>query len=74
MPAVPMSSTQIADDIAERIRVGEYQPGAKLPSYSELGQLYNCATSTAARVILILRERGLVVGVPGRGTYVTDKR
>lgn len=72
MPAVPMSSGQIADDLAARIAAGEYPPGSKLPSYAELGQLYNVASSTAARVILILRERGIVVGVPGRGVYVPD--
>ena len=70
---VPMTSSQIADDLATRIRAGEYPAGSKLPSYAELAELYNVASTTAARVILILRERGLVVGVPGRGTYVKDE-
>jgi GntR family transcriptional regulator len=72
MPAVPMSSAQIVEDLTARIAAGEYPPGTKLPSYAELGRLYNITHSTAARVILILRERGIVVGVPGRGVYVSE--
>lgn len=72
VPAIPQSSAQIADDLTARIKAGEYQPGEKLPSYAELAELYNIAPTTAARVILILRTKGVVVGVPGRGTFVAE--
>lgn len=70
MPAVPMSAVQIADDLASRIKAGEYQPGDKLPSYSQLAELYSVKHGTIARVMLILRDRGVVVGAPGRGVFV----
>jgi GntR family transcriptional regulator len=70
---IPMSSSQIVDDLAERIRLGEYQPGTQLPTYDSLASLYDVSPATIAIVVRILRERGLVVGVPGRGTYVAEE-
>lgn len=67
-----MSSGQIVNDLAERIRLGEYPPGTQLPTYAVLAALYDVSPATIAIVIRILRERGLVVGVPGRGTYVVE--
>lgn len=72
VPKIPMSSGQIVEDLAERIRLGEYAPGTQLPTYAALSGLYDVSPATIAIVIRILRERGLVVGVPGRGTYVVD--
>ncbi|MEV0459575.1 winged helix-turn-helix domain-containing protein [Catellatospora methionotrophica] len=69
---VPMSYTQIADDLADRIKSGEYPPGSKLPSYNELSTLYSVHFGTIARVIALLRDRGVVIGSPGRGTFVPD--
>ncbi|GAA1575552.1 hypothetical protein GCM10009827_116740 [Dactylosporangium maewongense] len=72
VPAIPMSSGQIVDDLAARIRSGEYVPGTQLPTYASLADLYDVSPATIAIVIRILRERGLVVGVPGRGTFVAE--
>jgi len=69
---IPMSSVQIADDLAARIRSGEYPPGERLPSYAELAELYDVSVSTVQQVLVRLKERGLVVGLQGRGTYVSD--
>lgn len=69
---VPMSSDQIARDLTERIRVGEYKPGEQLPTYAVLASLYSVSPATIAIVMRLLRERGVVVGVPGRGTFVPD--
>lgn len=71
MPALPMSSAQITEDLAARIGAGEYGPAnTQLPTYTELARLYNVSFTTIARVILVLRDRGVVTGVPGRGTFV----
>lgn len=69
-----MSSAQIVEDLAERIRLGEYKPGQQLPTYDSLSKLYDVSPATIAIVVRILRERGLVVGVPGRGTFVAIPR
>lgn len=69
---VPMTAEQIADDIADRIKRGEYKAGEQLPPYRVLADLYGVHVSTVARVMLILRARGTVVGVPGRGVFVPD--
>lgn len=70
--AIPMSAGQIADDLTDRIRSGEYPAGSQLPTYRELMRLYSVGYTTIATVIGLLRDRGVVVGVPGRGTYVPE--
>lgn len=72
MPAIPLSYADIAADITARIKSGEYKPGEKLPSYTQLSELYSVSFSTAARAVALLRDRGLVVGAPGRGVYVKE--
>ncbi|MEV4841978.1 winged helix-turn-helix domain-containing protein [Micromonospora matsumotoense] len=72
MPAIPLSYTDIAADITSRIKGGEYGPGAKLPSYSQLADLYSVSFSTAARAVALLRDRGVVIGAPGRGVFVRE--
>ncbi|MFC7247580.1 winged helix-turn-helix domain-containing protein [Catellatospora aurea] len=69
---IPMTYAQIAEDLSERIKSGEYPPGAKLPSYNQLGELYSVGFSTIAKAIALLRDRGVVIGAPGRGVYVAD--
>ncbi|MFC7756981.1 winged helix-turn-helix domain-containing protein [Catellatospora bangladeshensis] len=69
-----MSSTEIAADIAARIKTGEYPPGSRLPSYSQLTEIYApVSVATIARVIRDLRIQGVVVGSPGRGVYVPEE-
>jgi GntR family transcriptional regulator len=70
---VPMTSNQIVKDLTDRIEAGEYQPGSQLPTYAALAKLYSVSEATIAIVVRILRERGVVVGVQGRGTYVTER-
>jgi GntR family transcriptional regulator len=63
---------EIAADIRERIRNGEYPPGSKLPSYAELAEMYSVHRSTILRAMIELRATGDVRGEPGRGTFVPD--
>jgi len=67
-----LTYSQIADDLADRIARGEYQPGDKLPTHRELADLYGVSFSTAQRAIGLLRDRGVVRGEMGRGLYVPD--
>lgn len=72
VPKIPMSSEQIVDDLTARIRGGEYPPGTQLPTYQSLSDLYDVSPATIAIVMRILRERGVVIGVRGRGTFVPE--
>jgi len=67
-----MSMDQIAADLTDRIRRGEYAPGKQLPTYASLADQYSVSTGTIARVMIVLRTSGVVVGVPGRGVFVPD--
>lgn len=70
---VKLTYRQIADDLEERIRRGEYAPGADLPKYRELAELYSVSIATAARAYGLLRDRGVVIGAPGRGMSVPEE-
>lgn len=69
---IPMSAGQVADDLADRIKRGEYPPGTRLPSYREMMDLYGISYGTVAAVYIRLRERGVAVGVPGIGVFVAE--
>ena len=71
---LPMTSAQIAEDLTARIKSGEYRPGQQLPTYHTLSKLYSVSYATIARVIVLLRDRGVVVGIPGRGVFVPEQR
>lgn len=70
MPAIPLTSDEIVQDLADRIKAGEYKPGERLPKYGELQRMYDASHGTIATVIVRLKDRGLVVGLRGRGVYV----
>lgn len=61
---------QVADIIAARIAAGELQPNRPIPSEAQMAQEFGIAKLTARRAARELRDRGLVVTVPGRGTFV----
>ncbi len=60
----------IADDIAGQIERGELRPGQRLPGEADLAAHYGAARMTIRRAARELRERGLVIVVTGKGTYV----
>jgi GntR family transcriptional regulator len=63
------SYVQVADDIQRRITAGEIT--AKLPSERSFADEYGVAYTTVRHAMAVLRERGVVVTVHGRGTFVT---
>ena len=64
---------QLADLLAEQINAGEIQPDYPIPSETWLQQRYGVARNTARRAVDLLRERGLVCTIGGRGTFVKGK-
>lgn len=63
---------QVADDIVRRIADGEI--AAKLPSERSLAEEYGVAYTTVRHAMAILRDRGVIITVHGRGTYVNPPR
>jgi len=63
---------QIADDIERQIRTGRLQPRAALPAIDRLAEDYGVARMTIIRATQLLVERGLVVVLSGRGTFVRE--
>jgi GntR family transcriptional regulator len=80
MPVPPFKPTplrlmyeQVAEHVAARIEAGELAPGSKLPPERELASEYGVAYNTMRSAMQILRDRGLVVTMHGRGTYVAER-
>jgi GntR family transcriptional regulator len=63
---------RLADHIAARITAGDLPAEARLPAERDLAAEYAVAIGTARRAVLELRDRGLVVTLPGKGTYVVS--
>src|SRR6266705_355188 len=63
---------RVADHIAARIAAGDLPAEARLPAERDLAAEYAVAIGTARRAVLELRDRGLVVTLPGKGTYVVS--
>ncbi|MFJ8662427.1 GntR family transcriptional regulator [Streptomyces sp. NPDC093795] len=62
---------QLAEVIAAKIETGEYAPDRMIPTPARLSEEYGIAVLTARRAMRELRERGLIITVPGKGSFVT---
>ncbi|AJE41218.1 GntR family transcriptional regulator [Streptomyces nodosus] len=73
----PMSArplyVQLADVIAQQIETGKLAPDRPIPSENHLADAYGVARLTARRAARELRERGLVVTVRGKGSFVVEQ-
>ena len=63
-----LAYVQLADDLARRIGSGELT--GRLPSERDLASEYGVAYGTVRRAMEVLRDRGLVQSVHGRGTFI----
>lgn len=61
---------QVAALIEARITAGTYQPDRLIPSEAHFQQEFGVTRDTVRAGVAILRARGLVVTVRGKGTYV----
>lgn len=61
---------RVVDDITTRIASGELAPGARLRAERDLAAYYGVSYGTVRRAMQVLRERGLIESVQGRGTFV----
>jgi DNA-binding GntR family transcriptional regulator len=76
-PLDPMSAKplymQLADVVAAKIESGELAPDRPIPSENHLAEAYDVARLTARRAAQELRERGLIVTVRGKGSFVLER-
>ncbi len=65
---------QIAAWLRAEIESGKYRPGLDpLPSEKDLVDMFGVARDTVRRAVQVLRDEGLVVTIPQRGTYVAER-
>ncbi|MEU5052469.1 winged helix-turn-helix domain-containing protein [Streptomyces sp. NPDC021096] len=65
---------QVADHIAARITAGELRLGARLSGERDLAEEYGVAIGTVRRAVQELRDRGLLITLPAKGTFVAEQR
>jgi len=71
--AIPLYS-QVRERLRERIADGTYAPQARLPSESEIGTLLGVSRITVRQALGDLQKEGVIVKVPGKGTFVAETR
>jgi len=61
---------KIIDDIIQGIQTGEFD--SQLPTENELSVEYNVSRATVSKAMNELKENGIIVRYPGRGTFVSN--
>ncbi len=64
---------QLADGLRQRIASGEYPPRTAIPSITRLCQETGLAVGTVRKAVAVLAAEGLVVTVPGKGSFVVKR-
>jgi DNA-binding GntR family transcriptional regulator len=62
---------QLVAVITARIESGQYTPGSRLPTAAAFATEFDISARTVTDALAILRERGAVIGVRGRGVFVS---
>lgn len=64
---------QLAAILRARIEAGEWGEDQPLPSESYLQQEHGLSRVTVRKAIEVLRQEGLVITLPQRGTFVAER-
>ena len=73
MKQIPLYE-QIYEEIREKIEERGYRVGDRLPSEKELSEQYHVSRITSKKAVELLAEEGLVTRIPGKGTFVIERR
>lgn len=65
-----MTARKIAEIVRAEIKCGDYRPGQRLPSASEVGERFGVTMQTAQSMYSLLKGEGIVSTVPRKGFYV----
>ena len=63
---------QVANDVERRIRAGEIK--MKLPAERDLAEEYGVSYVTVRHAMQVLRDKGVIITIHGRGTFVADRK
>jgi DNA-binding GntR family transcriptional regulator len=72
-PAPGYLYRRFADHLAALIAAGRYPVNSMLPNEREMSVEFGVSIDTVRRAMIELRERGLVVTLPSKGTFVTGR-
>ncbi|WP_055106851.1 GntR family transcriptional regulator [Paenibacillus ihumii] len=61
----------IYDEIFNKIKIGEFKAGEKLPSENLLAEMFNISRGTLRQALLLLQEDGIIFNWQGKGNFVT---
>lgn len=64
---------QIADSISEKVMLGKYPPGEKIPSVRDLAAEIGVNPNTVMRTYGELQSRGIIDNKRGVGYFVSDE-
>lgn len=63
----------VTTTVRDRIRDGEYRPGARIPSQSEMAKEFGVSGRTIAQVIADLRKHAYLWTLPHKGSYARPR-
>ena len=66
------TSQPLRETIIESLRAGQLRAGDRLPTERAFCEQYRISRTTVRKVLLELKERGLISQTVGSGTYVTE--
>lgn len=61
---------QLAAELRDAIKAGDYEPGDRLPSTRRLAEANGISPMTVQHALRVLKDEGLVVSHQGRGAFV----
>lgn len=73
-PEIGYEWERVAADVERRIGSGELPPGSMLRGERAMAEEFGVAISTIRRAMKDLRDRGIVITLPHKGTYVARQR
>jgi GntR family transcriptional regulator, arabinose operon transcriptional repressor len=62
---------KIKNDIEQGIQTGKYPADFQLPTENEIARRYDVSRITVSKAMSELKEAGIVIRYPGRGTYIS---
>jgi GntR family transcriptional regulator len=65
---------QLAGILRARLKRGDWQTNRAIDSENALVEKYGLSRPTIRRAIAALAEEGFVYAIPGRGTYVAERK